>query len=263
MSARSCLDRRGRPRSAGRCRPRSRIVSRRQWASGWPGRERPRHQPAPEQPGRGGGGPLGRPEVHEQEVRHRRPDDQPASRSASASRSRSASTRATFAAHPRRIGERRGHDGHADRRHGAGRPVRRDPGDRLGPRDREADPEPGERVGLAGGPDDDEVRVVDPQLEQATADELGVRLVEHDGRRGTPGRRGIGGDAVEQRLDRARRARAGRSGCSGCRARRGRRRRPRRASPSRSSAVAVVRRQAAARPTAVAPRCSVTTRYIA
>ena len=49
-----------------------------------------------------------------------------------------------------------------------GRPVRVQPGDHLGTGDREADPQPGQGVGLARGPDDDEVRVVVAQPDAAT-----------------------------------------------------------------------------------------------
>ncbi len=49
--------------------------------------------------------------------------------------------------------------------------------------DRETDPQAGQRVGLAGGPDDDEVRVAVTQAQQRPADELGVGLVEDDDRR--------------------------------------------------------------------------------
>ena len=204
---------------------RSRIVRRRQWASGWPAPNVRGTRPRRSRPVGGGGGSLGGSEVDEQEVRDGRAHDQPADAQArSASRSRSASTRATLAAIPRGSAERLGHDGHADRGHGARRPIRRDPGDRRGPGDRESRPaaRPARRPCSA-------VRTTtrlawrEPEVEQRGADELGVGLVEDDDRPRPAGRVGIGGDAVEQRPRSYRPARADRSGCSGCTARRRRR----------------------------------------
>ena len=55
-----------------------------------------------------------------------------------------------------RIGQERGADVDRDDRDGARRPVHGDLLDQLRPRDREPDPEPGDPVGLAQGPEHDE-----------------------------------------------------------------------------------------------------------
>ena len=96
-----------------------------------------------------------------------------------------------------------------------------EPGDDLRARDAEPDPQAGQRVGLAGGPDDDEVR--DSRSRRPTSDrsdELGVGLVEDDDRRrrGRRRRRRRRGRRAAPRS--RRRVPAGRSGCSGCTARR-------------------------------------------
>ena len=141
------------------------------------------------------------------------------------------------------VAQRLGDDRDGHRRDGPGRPIRVEPGDDLGPRDREPDAQAGERVGLAGGPDDDEVRVARAQREERGADELRVGLVEDDDRRRPVVRRGVGAEPREER-PRSTPSRLGqrRSGCSGCTARRPRRPARRRATASTVEGPAVLGR---------------------
>ena len=137
-----------------------------------------------------------------------------------ARRSRSTATRSRLAWQDRVVEERlRDHrDGHD--RDGPGRAIRVHPGDELRSGDREPDAQAGQGVGLAGGPDDDEVRVVGAEAGERSAGELGVGLVEDDDRgRATVGD-GIGQDAQRGARRSPRPVRPSRSGCSGCTARR-------------------------------------------
>ena len=76
------------------------------------------------------------------------------------------------------------------------------PRSKLRPRDREPDPQACQRVRLAHRPSDDEPLVSVPAAASSDdAGELDVGLVEHDDRGVTAVGRGIGREAVEERLD--------------------------------------------------------------
>ena len=93
------LDLRGPPRSAGRCRA-SRIVRRRQWASGWPAANVRGTSPRRSMPVAAPAARAAEPKSTRRKFVTDGPTSQPASRRSCASRSRSTSTRATFAAMP-------------------------------------------------------------------------------------------------------------------------------------------------------------------
>ena len=131
------------------------------------------------------------------------PTDQPTPRSASLRRARSPADAGEVVVEDRRVAQRLGDERDRHGRHRAGRPVRVEPGDQLGAGDREPDPQAGQRVGLARGPDDDEVRVGVAQPDERRPDELGVGLVEDDDRCRTAGRGRILGETVEEVADRA------------------------------------------------------------
>jgi len=84
-----------------------------------------------------------------------------------------------------------------------GRPVRVEPGDVLGARDREPDPEAGQRVGLADRSDHDQIGVGHPEAYERGADELGVGLVEHDDRGVAAAIAGVGRERGQKSLDMA------------------------------------------------------------
>ena len=101
------------------------------------------------------------------------------------------------------IEERLGHERDRHGRHRTGWPIRVERGDELAAGDREPDPQPGQRVGLARGADDDQVRVLVAQPDERRPDELGVCLVEDDDRGGPACRGGVLGEPDEQVADRA------------------------------------------------------------
>ena len=181
----------------------SRTVRRRWSASGWPAPNVRGTRPRRRRPSATAAARSGDPKSTRMKFVTDGPTDQPIARSASVRRVRSRATRARLAVEDRRVEQRLGDDGDRDGRDGAGRPVRVEPGDHLGPGDREPDPQPGEGVGLARGPDDDEVRVVVAEPEQRGPDELRVGLVEDDDRWLATGRGGVVGQCREERRDRA------------------------------------------------------------
>ena len=225
-------------------------------------RERAGDEPAPEEPLGDRGRSLGAVERDEHEVRDagsRPPADRSEGRAQPLALGLDALDRGR---HDRRIPQHfRGH-GHRRGRDGARRPVRLHRGDHRPRRERESDPEPGEGVGLAQGPDDDEARIRRPGAGGGSSRRTRrrPRRGRRPGRRVRPARRRRGGPRGDRRS--RRRARPGRSGCSGCTARPGRPRArwsgsgPGR-SPSRRRLPAVERGRTRA------PRCSVSTRYIA
>ena len=177
-------------------------------ASGWPCRERARHEAAAQEAlGRARPRAPAEPKSTSRKFVTLGPTDQPAAVSASAQAAALGLDACEVGLEDRRVEQRLGHDRHRDRRHRARRPVRVRcvaMTSRLG--DREPDAQAGERVGLAGGPDDDEPRVASRAAGRAVvADELGVGLVEDDDRRRpAPSRvRRRVGEAVEQAFDRA------------------------------------------------------------
>ena len=183
---------------------RSRIVRRRQWASGWPAPNVRGTRPRRSSPVAVAAARSARPEVDQEEVRDRRPDA-PAGLAQRACEPVPLRVDAgDVRGHGPRIRERRGH-------HASTLTVDTEPGGRYGAiraivpgwADREADPQPGQRIRLARRSDDDQVRVIAPQAQQRRADELRVRLVQDDDRPARAGGIRVGGDAGEQRLDRA------------------------------------------------------------
>ena len=128
--------------------------------------ERSRDEAPAEELGRDVRGALRRPEVDEEEVRHGRADVPPGR----PERIRQAVPLRVDAGHVRLhlggIREGLGDDGHGDRRHGSRRTKGHDPGNRLGTRDREPDPQPGQPISLARGPDDDEVRMLEAEIDE-------------------------------------------------------------------------------------------------
>ena len=201
--------------------------------------ERAGHEAAGEQAFGDRAGPLRRAEVDQDEVRDRRAD-RPADRAQRLGQAASArvSTRARLSS---RIESSRRTSVTSVTEIVEIEPGGRNgfkPGDHLGTGDAEPDPQTGQGVGLARGPDDDQVRVDVAQTEQRGPDELRVRLVEDDDRCSAPGRRPHPRRGPPGARRSRHRVRRGRSGCSGCTARRPRHRarRSRRASPSRSSA---------------------------
>ena len=229
-----------------------------------PGRERARHEAAAQEPLGDGRRPLRRAEVDEQEVRDRRAD-RPAGRAQAGGEALALDARRARGWPRGCVSSRRASvttvtetvETEPGGRYGFSRAMTRGIGDR------EPDPQAGERVGLAGRADDDEVRVAGPQAEERPPDELGVGLVEDDDR--APGGR------------RGRRPRRGPSSrrCDGAVGLRERRRVVRAAQPDDRGAERAAARtasrssaQPASRPsrgtaTTSAPRCSVRTRYIA
>ena len=210
----------------------ARTVSRRWSASGWPGPNVRGTRPS-------GGAPR-RPRRRARPSRSPTstklvtdgPTDQPsaAERVGQARRARSA-TRARLSSRHRRVAQRLGHDRDRHGRHRPGRSIRLERGDDLGAGDREPDPQAGQRVGLARGPDDDEVRV-----RRRGARPGWPRRTRRTPRRGRRSGVAAGRGGVARRArrgasrDRRRPARPARSGCSGCTARRPPRPRRRRGS---------------------------------
>ena len=148
------------------------------------GAERPRHEAAAQQASATAAARSGDPKSTRRKLVTDGPTRQPTARSASASRARSRvdplEVRLRGSSGSRRASVT---SGDRDRRHRPGRAERVEPRDHLGSRDSEPDAQAGERVGLARGADDDEVRVGGRGARAARADELGIGLVEDDDRR--------------------------------------------------------------------------------
>ena len=138
----------------------SRTVRRRWSASGWPAPNVRGTRPRDRRPSATAAARSTLPKSTRMKFVTDGPTDQPAARSASVRRARSRDDAREVGVEDRRVAQRLGDERDRHGRDGAGRPERVEPGDDLGTGDGESDPEAGQGVGLAGGPDRDEVRVV-------------------------------------------------------------------------------------------------------